>query len=95
MKVKIAQEQKDAEVAGPVDAATDQTTHVPTLTQFQNGRSQIFETLLRSSGAILRQNVTFVQFLELSESGQLMHIGHGHFFQNLDGRPDREVWQRS
>jgi alkanesulfonate monooxygenase SsuD/methylene tetrahydromethanopterin reductase-like flavin-dependent oxidoreductase (luciferase family) len=22
-----------------------------------------------------------------------MHVGHGHFFQNLDGRPDREVWQ--
>ena len=22
-----------------------------------------------------------------------MHIGHGHFFQNLDGRPDREVWR--
>jgi alkanesulfonate monooxygenase SsuD/methylene tetrahydromethanopterin reductase-like flavin-dependent oxidoreductase (luciferase family) len=22
-----------------------------------------------------------------------MHIGHGHFFQNLDRRPDREVWQ--
>jgi alkanesulfonate monooxygenase SsuD/methylene tetrahydromethanopterin reductase-like flavin-dependent oxidoreductase (luciferase family) len=21
-----------------------------------------------------------------------MHIGHGHFFQNLDGRPDHEVW---
>jgi len=22
-----------------------------------------------------------------------MHIGHGHFFQNLDGRPDRQVWR--
>ncbi|MCV6978633.1 LLM class flavin-dependent oxidoreductase [Mycolicibacterium pulveris] len=22
-----------------------------------------------------------------------MHIGHGHFFQNLDGRPDAEVWR--
>jgi alkanesulfonate monooxygenase SsuD/methylene tetrahydromethanopterin reductase-like flavin-dependent oxidoreductase (luciferase family) len=22
-----------------------------------------------------------------------MRIGHGHFFQNLDGRPDHEVWQ--
>ena len=22
-----------------------------------------------------------------------MHIGHGHFFQNLDGRPDHEVWR--
>src|SRR6516165_9025041 len=22
-----------------------------------------------------------------------MRIGHGHFFQNLDGRPDREVWR--
>jgi alkanesulfonate monooxygenase SsuD/methylene tetrahydromethanopterin reductase-like flavin-dependent oxidoreductase (luciferase family) len=22
-----------------------------------------------------------------------MHIGHGHFFQNLDGRPDGDVWR--
>jgi len=22
-----------------------------------------------------------------------MRVGHGHFFQNLDGRPDHEVWQ--
>lgn len=23
----------------------------------------------------------------------MIHIGHGHFFQNLDGRPDHEVWR--
>jgi alkanesulfonate monooxygenase SsuD/methylene tetrahydromethanopterin reductase-like flavin-dependent oxidoreductase (luciferase family) len=23
----------------------------------------------------------------------MMHIGHGHFFQNLDGRPDGDVWR--
>jgi alkanesulfonate monooxygenase SsuD/methylene tetrahydromethanopterin reductase-like flavin-dependent oxidoreductase (luciferase family) len=23
---------------------------------------------------------------------RLIHIGHGHFFQNLDGRPDHDVW---
>lgn len=22
----------------------------------------------------------------------MMHVGHGHFFQNLDGRPDHDVW---
>jgi alkanesulfonate monooxygenase SsuD/methylene tetrahydromethanopterin reductase-like flavin-dependent oxidoreductase (luciferase family) len=24
---------------------------------------------------------------------RLIHIGHGHFFQNLDGRPDHDVWR--
>jgi hypothetical protein len=37
---------------------------------------------------------TIVQLSDRGRNGAvLIHVGHGRFFQNLDGRSDHEVWR--